>query len=106
MGKPHHFSPLPYRVEVFKGETDGIHLFMTGGTLRFKTMLLHTLSEGPPQGALLIAFQFRNIRWRWRRGRSQDLFQNPLTTQHGRSASGIRSEGQHAGLGQVPLEGG
>ncbi len=33
-------------------------------------------------------------------GRSQDLFQNPLTTQHGRSASGIRSEGQHASLGQ------
>ena len=89
-------APATDSVEVLQGESGGIDLFVAGPAIGSLAMLLQLFANR--FRAADIGFESGNIRGRWRRGRAQDVLEQPDSADDRGRVHAIGREGQHTRL--------
>src|ERR1700722_5798423 len=92
-------APMADGVVVFEAETEGVHARVATFARWIGAMLFQALADRgrDAEGRFI---ELGNVGRRWRRRGVQQVFQDPFSTNDGRSARRIRRHGQHAGLGE------
>src|SRR6059036_1118249 len=63
-----------------------------------RPVLRHTLAHRENLAACSVVFQRRNVRWRWRRRRAENVAQDPLAAKDRRRPIRVGSHGQNASM--------
>src|SRR5206468_11852708 len=79
-------APTAGRIEVFEGQTDGVHQLMTSRACRIGPVLRHALAHRKNLAYRIVVSQRRHVRrwWWWRR--AENIFENPFPALNRRSA--------------------
>src|SRR5947199_4500809 len=94
-------APTAGCIEVFEGQTDGVHQLMTSRACRIRPVLRHALAHRKNLAYRIVVSQRRHVRRWWWWWRAENIFENPFPALNRRSAVCI---GRHSEKASLPKQ--